>query len=94
VALITLPMRNPDMEGACFALVLIAAFVTVGILIARGAKPAVIVIALLMPFIYLFCLPLGYGKMPDWAEPLSAKFVLGVITAVIAGIIVKEIKKK
>jgi hypothetical protein len=86
-------MRNPELEGACFAIILVACFITVGILIARGAKSGVIIIALLMPFVYLFCLPFGYGETPEWLEPVSAKLVVGLIASLIAGLLIRQIRK-
>jgi len=87
-------MRNPNIEGLCFTVAIIVCFVCAAIGIARGIKPASAVIILLLPFVYLFCLPLCYGEFPEWAEPLSVKLILGIIVSVVSGVIIRAIRKK
>ena len=88
-------MNSIDPAGFCFVVVVIITVTGMAIMIGRGGyKPSAFLIILLMPLIYLFGVPIIRGEMSDWAVPLSSKIVLGVISSVIAGLIIHGIIKK
>ena len=88
-------MPGIDPVGFGFVVALGMSLAGVGVLIGRGtARPGNVVIILLMPLFYLFAIPIMAGEMPEWSLALSSKLVLGIICSIVAGLIVRGIRKK
>ncbi len=88
---------NPDPEVAAIGLVIVIAAVFVGIAKLaeqRRAKPIPVAVLLLMPFLYLFGIQIVYGGIPPQFSTFSDGIVVGVISSLIAGVILAAVFKR
>jgi hypothetical protein len=91
-----MPTIMDKVIGLGFFAVLILSLGATADLINRGrAKPGIIAMLLISPFLFLFALPMVLkSELPEWTGTLPSKVVIGVICQVIGGAILLSIRKK
>ena len=90
-------MYDPRLVSLGFFIGICASLTGVAILIIRGrAKPGVVAILIIIPFIFLFVFgrPILRGEMLVGYERFSRALIIGIISSVIGGLIVYGIAKK
>jgi hypothetical protein len=81
--------------GLAIMIIIGSDLAAVAVLIKRGeAKPGVVAIILILPFVFIFGIQLQENGMPQGASNISGELVIGVIASLIAGIILLGLRKK